>query len=229
MSVRRSSAPTPTPRSATRPIRWICRPPPGPTRLNGASFFVDGPAHGAAAGAIATLLGRSPASFLPRIVPLGGRIINADITKWTVEENQYDAVIALFQVVSYLLEPLQLVLAFQNIYETLVAGGIFTFDVVSALWAYSNFEPVYAAEVQDGVMVWKRELDEKKDILRAECFYYLKGKKKTDSHAFKIFTGPELDLVLKSVGFSTVEYYSGRKQLEPYSKSSPNLHIIAVK
>ncbi len=36
---------------------------PGANPLNGASFFVDGPAHGAAAGAIATLLGRSPASF----------------------------------------------------------------------------------------------------------------------------------------------------------------------
>jgi endoglucanase len=37
--------------------------PPGPDPLNGANFFVDGPAHGAAAGAIASLLGRSPSSF----------------------------------------------------------------------------------------------------------------------------------------------------------------------
>ena len=37
--------------------------PPGPNPLTGANFFVDGPAHGAAAGAIARLLGRDPASF----------------------------------------------------------------------------------------------------------------------------------------------------------------------
>jgi endoglucanase len=34
--------------------------PPGPNPLNGANLFVDGPAHGAAAGAIATLLGLNP-------------------------------------------------------------------------------------------------------------------------------------------------------------------------
>jgi hypothetical protein len=36
---------------------------PGPNPLNGANFFVDGPAHGAAAGAIAQLLGLDPKSF----------------------------------------------------------------------------------------------------------------------------------------------------------------------
>jgi Glycosyl hydrolases family 6 len=36
---------------------------PGPDPLTGARFFVDGPAHGEAAGAIARLLGRSPHAF----------------------------------------------------------------------------------------------------------------------------------------------------------------------
>ncbi len=37
--------------------------PPGADPLNGANFFVDGPRHGAAAGAIASLLGLDPHSF----------------------------------------------------------------------------------------------------------------------------------------------------------------------
>jgi endoglucanase len=37
--------------------------PPGPNPLNGASFFVPGPAHGSAAGAIAQLLGVNPQSY----------------------------------------------------------------------------------------------------------------------------------------------------------------------
>jgi endoglucanase len=37
--------------------------PPGADPLTGASFYVNGPAHGDAAGAIAKLLGRSPSSF----------------------------------------------------------------------------------------------------------------------------------------------------------------------
>ncbi len=53
------------PHSSTRdPSNPLALPtPPGANPLNGANFFVDGPAHGAAAGAIASLLGRSPASF----------------------------------------------------------------------------------------------------------------------------------------------------------------------
>ncbi len=37
--------------------------PPGANPLNGAHFFVDGPAHGAAAGAIARLIGLDPSTF----------------------------------------------------------------------------------------------------------------------------------------------------------------------
>jgi endoglucanase len=36
---------------------------PGPDPLHGASFFIDGPRHGSAAGAIATLLGRDPTRY----------------------------------------------------------------------------------------------------------------------------------------------------------------------
>jgi endoglucanase len=37
--------------------------PPGANPLHGANFFIDGPAHGAAAGAIAELLGLNPKNF----------------------------------------------------------------------------------------------------------------------------------------------------------------------
>jgi endoglucanase len=37
--------------------------PPGPDPLNGANFFIDGPAHGAAASSIVELLGLNPQSF----------------------------------------------------------------------------------------------------------------------------------------------------------------------
>jgi endoglucanase len=52
------------PYSATRdPANPLALPtPPGANPLVGANFFVDGPAHGAAAGAIAQLVGISPAS-----------------------------------------------------------------------------------------------------------------------------------------------------------------------
>jgi endoglucanase len=48
-------------RDPSNPLALPTRP--GPNPLSGANFFVDGPAHGAAAGAIAQLLGLDPSSF----------------------------------------------------------------------------------------------------------------------------------------------------------------------
>jgi endoglucanase len=51
----------PAARDPSNPL--MLRTAPGPDPLHGANFFVDGPRHGAAAGAIATLLGRDPQSY----------------------------------------------------------------------------------------------------------------------------------------------------------------------
>jgi endoglucanase len=50
-----------TPRNPANPLNLPT--PPGSNPLNGASFFIDGPAHGQAAGAIAELLGLNPDNF----------------------------------------------------------------------------------------------------------------------------------------------------------------------
>ncbi len=51
----RCSDPYPSTRDPSNPL--MLPTPPGPNPLNGAHFFVDGPKHGSAAGAIARLLG----------------------------------------------------------------------------------------------------------------------------------------------------------------------------
>lgn len=51
----------PAKRDASNPLHLPSAP--GANPLNGAHFFVDGPAHGAAAGAIASLMGLNPKSF----------------------------------------------------------------------------------------------------------------------------------------------------------------------
>jgi endoglucanase len=56
-----SDAKYPATRDPSNPL--MLRTAPGPDPLNGAHFFVDGPRHGSAAGAIASLLGIDPTSF----------------------------------------------------------------------------------------------------------------------------------------------------------------------
>jgi endoglucanase len=51
----------PAARDPSNPL--MLRAAPGSDPLHGANFFVDGPRHGAAAGAIATLLGRDPQRY----------------------------------------------------------------------------------------------------------------------------------------------------------------------
>ncbi|MGN6870797.1 MAG: glycoside hydrolase family 6 protein [Solirubrobacteraceae bacterium] len=53
--------PYPAARDATNPLDLPTAP--GPDPLNGAHFFVDGPRHGEAAGAIAQLLGKDPTRY----------------------------------------------------------------------------------------------------------------------------------------------------------------------
>jgi endoglucanase len=53
--------PYPSRRDPSNPL--MLPKPPGPNPLTGARFFVDGPAHGAAAKAIAELIGVNPASY----------------------------------------------------------------------------------------------------------------------------------------------------------------------
>jgi endoglucanase len=50
----------PATRNSANPLDLPVAPPPGADPLTGAQFFVDGPAHGAAAGAIASLVGLDP-------------------------------------------------------------------------------------------------------------------------------------------------------------------------
>src|SRR5579884_1047917 len=56
-----SAAPFSAPRDPANPL--MLSKSPGADPLAGASFFVDGPKHGAAAGAIAQLLGLDPSSY----------------------------------------------------------------------------------------------------------------------------------------------------------------------
>lgn len=53
--------PNPASRDPTNPL--MLPSPPGENPLNGAHFFIDGPRHGAAAGAIAQLLGIDPTTY----------------------------------------------------------------------------------------------------------------------------------------------------------------------
>jgi Glycosyl hydrolases family 6 len=52
-----------TPRDPANPLALPTAPAPGQSPLAGAHFFVDGPRHGQAAGAIAQMLGMDPMSF----------------------------------------------------------------------------------------------------------------------------------------------------------------------
>jgi endoglucanase len=55
----------PASRDKANPLDLPVPPPPGADPLTGAQLFVDGPAHGAAAGAIASLVGLDPKQMSP--------------------------------------------------------------------------------------------------------------------------------------------------------------------
>jgi endoglucanase len=90
------SDPYPARRNPSNPL--LLPKPPGPNPLNGTQFFVPGPAHGSAAGAIAELLGLGPTG------PGGGF---PDSESWVEFKPQVDAAVKRRPALARMVLPLE--------------------------------------------------------------------------------------------------------------------------
>lgn len=168
-----------------------------------------------------------------RLSKTGVRVDHADISKWKAD-GKYDAVISLFVTLSYILEPEKVIAAFNNIYGSLKERGLFFFSIYNKLWAYKNLTPVDAYEFPDGKIAWEQKLLEGADeVVWKARIHYNDGRKAKDLQYYRIYSGPELELILRATGFSKIEYYCGqfssRIDLQKYSADASHLHVLAVK
>lgn len=138
----------------------------------------------------------------------------ADIRSYEPQE-QYDAVISLFHVMSYQNENEDILAAFQSARKALNKGGLFLFDVWYGSGVLSDKPAVRVKEIEDEknklIRIARPVMHEKKNVVDV-CYEVLVIDKDTSQtkvinevHNMRYFFRPELELLLEQSGFELID------------------------
>lgn len=138
----------------------------------------------------------------------------ADIRSYEPQE-QYDAVISLFHVMSYQNENADILSAFQSARKALNQGGLFLFDVWYGSGVLSDKPAVRVKEIEDEknklIRIARPVMHEKKNVVDV-CYEVLVIDKDTSQtkvinevHNMRYFFRPELQILLEQSGFELVD------------------------
>ena len=138
----------------------------------------------------------------------------ADIRCYEPQE-QYDAVISLFHVMSYQNENRDILAAFQSARKALNKGGLFLFDVWYGSGVLSDKPTVRVKEIEDEknklIRIARPIMYEKRNVVDV-CYEVLVIDKDTSQtkvinevHNMRYFFRPELELLLEQSGFELID------------------------
>lgn len=138
----------------------------------------------------------------------------ADIRCYEPQE-QYDAVISLFHVISYQNENRDILAAFQSARKALNKGGLFLFDVWYGSGVLSDKPTVRVKEIEDEknklIRIARPIMHEKKNVVDV-CYEVLVIDKETaetkvinEVHNMRYFFRPELQFFLEQSGFELID------------------------
>jgi len=138
----------------------------------------------------------------------------ADIRSFEPQE-QYDAVISLFHVMSYQNKNQDIVSAFWSARKALRRGGLFLFDVWYGPGVLSDRPSVRVKEIEDGknklVRIARPVMHDKENVVDVcyEVFVFDKESGKTkvinEVHKMRYFFRPELEFLLEKTGFELID------------------------
>lgn len=138
----------------------------------------------------------------------------ADIRSYESQE-QYDAVISLFHVMSYQNDNADILSAFQSARKALNKGGLFLFDVWYGSGVLSDKPAVRVKEIEDEknklIRIARPAMHEKRNVVDV-CYEVLVIDKATSQtrminevHNMRYFFRPELELMLEQSGFELID------------------------
>lgn len=97
---------------------------------------------------------------------------------------------------------------FHRIYEALKPGGVFLFDQANIFWIISMDNESGANKLLDGrIHHYKYDFDAEKCVLSRRSILEDKEGRQESGWDIRYYTLPELDLILKEIGFSIVQTY----------------------
>jgi SAM-dependent methyltransferase len=145
----------------------------------------------------------------------------ADITQFKLDK-QFDAVISLFHVISYLTTNQQLLAVFRNAHDHLLPGGLFVFDVWFTPAVLSQKPQLKVREVDTNtlhliryaspVIHWVKNVVDVNFRILVTDKVTLETKEIQETHPMRHLSVPEVELMALSTGFKlllTEEFGSG--------------------
>ncbi|MCX6744825.1 MAG: class I SAM-dependent methyltransferase [Candidatus Parcubacteria bacterium] len=143
--------------------------------------------------------------------------------------KKYDAVLALFMVLSYLQKESDFTKALRNIYKSLNKHAVLIFDVVNGWQLENNFEPKLKVSGRGIKAIWSRKLVPQKQLLITSALI-TKGKNiYNEEENFRYYFPGQLKDILKQAGFKKVKIfidYNGRKR---YNTKRTKLCVVCYK
>ena len=130
-----------------------------------------------------------------------------------------DAVVCCLDSINYLTKPADCARAFVRVFQALLPGGVFIFDINTPYKLKGLDGQVFLDENEDTYCVWRAEFDDKKNI----CFYGMdlfqrEGEvwfRSSEEHAEYAYSPDELERYLREAGFTRVERFADRKLKAP--------------
>lgn len=151
--------------------------------------------------------------------------------------QKFDACVAMFSSVDYLLKINQLKKAFKNIYNCLKQGGVFTFDFWNKDCVIKNFSPfkqnTFICGDKKVIRISQAELDKRSSLLiNYTCYYFVKEKLEAvikEKHQMRYHQVSSMVELVESCGFEVKGVFPFMKIGKPVNSSEWNISIVACK
>ena len=154
----------------------------------------------------------------------GLEVVTGSAEGAVMTDRTFDTVTSLFHVVSYLTHNDQLRATFQNVYDHLIPGGLFIFDVWYSPAVYHQRPETRTREVEDDSTKVIRhatpEIDWNRNLVEARYDIEMIDKSTAETtsfneiHPMRHFSLPELQFISSSCGFDWIfaeEWLTGNK------------------
>ncbi|MDR7870401.1 MAG: class I SAM-dependent methyltransferase [Tissierellaceae bacterium] len=161
------------------------------------------------------------------------KILRQDMTNFNVNKK-FDSVISICDSINYILDKKDLLKTFTNVYNHLNDDGMFIFDINS----YYKLKEVIGnntfVEDRDNIFyTWQNFYDDESDICDffLTFFYAEDGDnfiRFDEEHQEKAYKTEEIEILLKEVGFKSVDVYDAFTFDSP-GKRSERINYVATK
>jgi SAM-dependent methyltransferase len=144
--------------------------------------------------------------------------------------NEFDAAILMWTSFGYFENEKDDLRGLRAIRRALRPGGKFIIELINRDWLIRNFQPHSWAELKEGFMLERRELDSAKSRMNSEWIFVRKKGNEIERKVInlRIYSLHELLDVLERAGFEAAGIFGDQKNVMP-TPDHRMLSILAVK